>query len=101
MNQQMLNSFIDGAVLMEHAVAALFFLRFWKKSRDRFFLLFSLAFWILAANRGAIAAFAPSQTTPSEAHAMLYVVRLVAFGVLLVAIVDKNRNMLVQPRLLK
>ncbi len=87
-----MNYFIDGAIFMEFAVAALFFLRFWRRSRDRFFLLFSIAFLIMALNRGAITIFTPSQTLPSEAHALLYVVRLTAFTVLLVAIVDKNRS---------
>jgi hypothetical protein len=87
-----MNSFIDGAILMEFLVAALFFLRFWKRSGDRFFLLFAIAFMIMAINRGALTWLTPGQQVPSEAHVTLYSVRLLAFLVLLIAIIDKNRT---------
>lgn len=87
-----MNHFIDGCIFLEFCVAGLFFLRFWRRSGDRFFLLFSIAFWIMAINRGALTWFTPGQHAPSEAHALLYGVRLLAFSVLLIAIIDKNRG---------
>ncbi len=36
---------------MGFAVAGTFFLRFWRKTRDRLFILFALSFFLMAANR--------------------------------------------------
>ena len=73
---------------MGYLVAGLFFLKFWKKSRDRLFSFFALAFFILAGQR-----FALALTTQNSEHTLfLYVVRLLAFLVILGAIVDKNRS---------
>jgi len=82
----MINDYIMGMITMGFAIAGLFFLRFWRESRDRLFALFSLAFFVLAANRVVLEILQeqPESSLPS------YVVRLLAFGVILVAIVDKN-----------
>ena len=80
--------FLLGAVCMAFAAAGLFFLRFWRDTRDRLFILFSLAFFILAANR--IGFFlAEEQNIKGD---WLYGVRLLAFLLILIAIVDKNRS---------
>jgi hypothetical protein len=79
--------FMLGAIVACCAVAGAFFLRFWRKTRDRLFAMFSLAFWILAANWAALAF-----TRTDEIRTALYAVRLLAFGVILYAIVDKNRS---------
>jgi hypothetical protein len=82
-----MNLFISGVLVAGYSVAGLFFLRFWKQSRDRLFAFFAAAFWLLAAQRGALASLehgAPSST-------WLYAVRLLAFLLILAAIVDKNR----------
>jgi Family of unknown function (DUF5985) len=83
-----MNAFLLGAVAISYGLAGLFFLRYWQRSRDRLFALFAVAFWILAANRTAFALLDDG----SELSSYLYVVRLVAFLVVLVAIVDKNRS---------
>lgn len=76
-----------GAIAMGYAVAGLFFLRFWRKTRDRLFALFALAFFVLAANRvGGVALAIPPGTTEH-----VYWVRFAAFALILAAIVDKNR----------
>jgi len=82
-----LNHFMNGAIAMCCGVAGLFFLRFWRKSHDRLFMLFAIAFWVLGVNR--IALTFVQQT--DESRTFLYVVRLIAFLIILVAIVDKNR----------
>lgn len=87
-----MNTFIDGAIMMAFCVAALCFLKFWRRTHDRFFLWFSLAFWIMAINRLFMVLLAPDRLVPDEKHAMLYVVRLVAFAILLLAIFEKNRK---------
>jgi hypothetical protein len=80
--------FIRGILVATSIIAAVFFARFYRKSRDRFFALFSLAFGILALNWLGTALIAPEQ----EARQWVFVVRLLAFLVILAAIVDKNRG---------
>jgi hypothetical protein len=82
-----MKDFISGAIMMASAVAGLFFLRFWRKTRDRLFLIFALAFWILALNRVPLLF-----VTEDETRTYFYVVRLAAFLLILGAIVDKNRK---------
>jgi hypothetical protein len=67
-------------------VAGLFFLRFWRKTRDRLFAIFAAAFWLLGANWLALAF-----TEVDEVKTWLYAVRLLAFILILFAIIDKNR----------
>lgn len=83
----MINIMLLGAIAMASFVAGLFFLRFWKSSKDRFFLFFAIAFWIEAVNRMMLALMVPS----SEGIPVLYLIRFLAFGLILFAIVDKNR----------
>ena len=79
---------VSGAIVMGYAVAGLFFLRFWRETRDRLFLIFSGAFWILGIQR-LVLAFTRDMI---EDHTALYLVRLFAFLLILAAIVDKNRS---------
>jgi hypothetical protein len=83
-----LNLIISGAILMGYAVAGLFFLRFWRDTRDRLFLIFGSAFWILALQRLALVLTRDMLETQTG----LYLVRLAAFLLILYAIVDKNRK---------
>jgi hypothetical protein len=80
--------FILGATAMGCLVAAIFFLRFWRDTHDRFFGLLALAFATFAANRIVLAAMDEAD----ENRPLAYLVRLVAFGIILVAVVDKNRQ---------
>lgn len=73
---------------MGFAVAGLFFLRFWKETRDRLFALFALSFFVLAINR--VGLFLIAHQDGHGDH--LYWVRLLAFGLILVGILDKNRS---------
>jgi hypothetical protein len=84
-----MNAFLSGAVAMASLVAALFFLRFWKQTRDRFFLLFSLAFVLDAADRMALGAFGWVASDP-EQEPLFYAVRFVSYLVIIAAIIDKN-----------
>jgi hypothetical protein len=80
-----LNAFLNGVITMGHAVAGLFFLRFWKKTRDRLFVMFGVAFWILGLIQTAIVFVGE----PGEEH-YLYWMRFAAYLLILAAIVDKN-----------
>lgn len=78
--------FMLGMISMGFAIAALFFLRFWRGSRDRLFLYFAIAFALEAANR-AIYAWNGAQT---EEVTLYFSLRLLAFSLILWAIVEKN-----------
>ncbi|MGJ4912948.1 DUF5985 family protein [Bradyrhizobium sp. HKCCYLRH2060] len=77
---------LGGSVATCSLVVALFFLKFWRRTGDRFFLLFSAAFAVDSASRFLLAAVAVSDTT----EPMYYLPRLVTFGLILTAIVQKN-----------
>ncbi len=80
-----MNDFLRGAVVMASFAVGMFFLRYWRTSRDRLFLLFCAAFWLLAldwtlATVGGLLA--------DNAH----VFRFLAFIVIALAVLDKNRR---------
>jgi hypothetical protein len=79
---------LSGILISQYAAIALFFLRFWSKSRDRLFLMFSVAFAVLAIQRLAIAL----TQEILEQQAALYLLRLAAFVIIIIAIIDKNRR---------
>jgi hypothetical protein len=81
-------SVFAGAVATLSLVAALFFLRFWRRTGDRFFLLFALAFAIDGLARLAVAAI----HLPDEFEPYAYLPRLVTFGLIIAAVVLKNRK---------
>ncbi|HKU59897.1 MAG TPA: DUF5985 family protein [Gemmatimonadales bacterium] len=78
---------VSGAITMGYLVVGLFFLRFWRDTRDRLFLIFAVAFWILAVQRVALVL----TRHMAETAAGLYLLRLFAFLLILAAIIDKNR----------
>lgn len=79
--------FVSGLLTAGYAVAALFFLKFWRQTRDRLFAWFAASFGLLVFQRVAL-----SVTQGSETGSFwFYVVRLVAFLFIAVAIVEKNR----------
>ena len=83
-----MTQFIWGALTMASWTIALFFLRFWRTSRDRLFGGFAAAFAVLGLNWLLLALFEPSK----ESQHYIYVVRLVAFLLLIGSVVDKNRS---------
>ncbi len=82
-----MHTLLLGAIAMASLVAALFFWRFWRQTRDRFFLLFSLAFGVDSLDRVALGTLG---TVAEEHEPLFYLVRLVTFGLILAAIIDKN-----------
>jgi hypothetical protein len=81
-------SFSSGGIALGSAAIALFFLRFWRQTADRFFLLFAAAFAVLAANRIVLLV----QRGHGDEGTVTYLIRLIAFLLILGAIVDKNRE---------
>jgi hypothetical protein len=80
--------FIWGVLCMASLVAALHFLRYWRLSGDRLFGYFALAFAAFSANWLGIALVHPAR----EAQTYVYLIRLAAFVILIIGIVDKNRR---------
>jgi hypothetical protein len=78
--------FFAGAISMGFAVAGVFFLRFWRRTRDVLFLVFAAAFGLLAANHAIVAL----SGTPREEQSPLFMLRLAAFVLIIAAIVWKN-----------
>jgi hypothetical protein len=83
-----MNHFISGMLTMGYLVAGIFFLRFWRDSRDRLFAMFGAAFFILALQRLGLEFF----TEVPERSTVWYFIRLLAFVIIIVAIIDKNRK---------
>ena len=78
--------FLSGAVTLGFLVAAAFFLRFWRKTAERLFLAFAIAFALFALNQ----ALASALTVVSEPWSLISALRVIGFLVILGAIVDKN-----------
>lgn len=79
---------LSGALMICCLVAGLFFLKFWKKTHDYLFRLFSLSFFLLAIER-MVLGYLGSEDEPSE---LVYLIRLVAFSLIIYAIIRKNKT---------
>lgn len=77
-----------GATVMGCILAAVFFARFWATTRDRFFGFFTAAFVLLAVNWVRVLQVHAS----NESRHLVYLFRLVAFVLIVIAIIDKNRR---------
>jgi hypothetical protein len=79
--------FVLGGIVMASAVVSLFFVRFYRETRDPLFVYFAAAFGLEAVNRTLLA----FQPTPNEASPYLYILRAFAYSLILVGIYRKNR----------
>jgi zinc transporter ZupT len=77
---------LTGAIAMASTVIALFFVRFWRSTRDRFFLYFALSFGIEGAHR----VYSALSFQDSEDSPLHYLIRLLAYGLIIWAILEKN-----------
>ena len=82
-----MQEFLDGATALACCAIALFFLRFWRETRDRLFGILALAFLVFAINRAVLTALDDNE----EARVLVYLVRLLAFALIAIAILDKSR----------
>jgi hypothetical protein len=80
--------FLYGAATMGCVVVGLFFLRFWRDSLDRLFLMFALGFWVLAINYAVLG----TVSFADEYRVYVFMLRLVAFCLIIYGIFDKNRR---------
>ncbi|QAY76591.1 DUF5985 family protein [Sphingosinicella sp. BN140058] len=81
-------NFLAGAVTFGFLLAGLFFLRFWKRTADSLFLAFAAAFLLLGIGQALLTL----TDIPVEERSWLYLFRLAAFALILVAIVGKNKR---------
>lgn len=81
-------AFIAGAVTMGFATAALFFLRFWQRTRDGLFLAFALSFLLLGLNQALVVL----ARVPVEDRSPLFLLRLAAFAIIIWAVFQKSRR---------
>ena len=75
-----------GAICMGSLLIALFFLRFWRDSGDRFFLYFAASFFIEGLHR----LYSALHDAGGEDSPLHYLIRLLAYGLILWAILEKN-----------
>ena len=83
-----LYEFLSGAVTLGFFVCGLFFLKFWRRTRDELFIAFALAFALLGLGQAVLGL----ANIPQEERSSLYLIRLLAFLIILVAIFRKNRS---------
>jgi hypothetical protein len=84
---------VIGATAMGCCVAGLLFLRHWTRTRDRLFLFFAASFFAMAVNRLALIVIGEGH----EGTTWVYLVRLAAFLLILMAIVEKNMGRRIVP----
>jgi hypothetical protein len=82
-----LYDFLSGAVAFGFIMCALFFLRFWTRTREGLFLAFALAFLML----GSVQAILALANFTTEEQSSVYLIRLAAFVIIILAILRKNR----------
>jgi hypothetical protein len=80
-------TFLSGAVAFGFLVCGLFFLRFWRRTRDPLFMAFALAFALLGTGQAVLAL----ANIPTEERGSLFLIRLSAFALIIFAIMRKNR----------
>ena len=83
-----MSGFLSGVLACGFWVAGLFFWRFWRSSRDRLFLFFACAFWLMCVERFVLIEWRAAL----ELNPLVYVLRVVAFLLIIVGIVEKNRK---------
>jgi hypothetical protein len=84
----MLYDFLGGAVSMGFAVAALMFLRFWRRTREGLFLAFAGSFMLM----GLMQALLTLGGIPTEERSGLFLLRLAAFLLIIGALWWQNRR---------
>lgn len=77
---------IIGATVMACFTITAFLINSWQRTRDRFFLFFAVSFFVDGAGRILMGVF----DYPEETKPLIYLMRLAAFLLIIIAILDKN-----------
>lgn len=83
----MVNDMLAGAIALGSLAVGLFFLKYWRNTRDRFFLYFALSFSLEGVSRIHMGL---SQAVREDIP-VYYIIRIVSYGLILLAIWEKNR----------
>ena len=84
----LIEGFSLGFVATISLVAAMFFLRFWRRTGDFLFMAFAIAFAAEAVTRTIMAL----KGIPDTGYSWVYVERLIEYLFILFAILRKNRK---------
>ena len=79
-------NFLGGAIVLGYTLISVFFLKFWRRTRDKFFGYFAFAFFLLGLGRIIEAITRTNETTTPYVYAF----RLLAFITIIFAIMHKN-----------
>lgn len=80
--------FMSGLITMGYLASALFFLKFWARTKDGLFLAFFVAFMLFATEQGLLV----WARTAREEETWFYLLRLGGFGLIIAAVIAKNRQ---------
>jgi hypothetical protein len=78
--------FFDGAFAVGYIIAAVFFLRFWRRTHEGLLLIFSIAFALMGLNYALLGLAG----IPREQTGVLYVIRLFSFVMIIAGIAWTN-----------
>lgn len=81
-------AFVSGLITMGFLIAGLFFVRYWGRTREMLFAAFAAALWLLGANQALLAL----SDLPVEERSWMYLLRLAAFVIIIIAVALKNRR---------
>jgi hypothetical protein len=84
----MISDFLGGATSMGFMIAALLFLKFRQRTGEGLFLAFAAAFLLLGINQALLTL----TRIPLEERSSLYLIRLVAFTIIIGALWRQNRK---------
>lgn len=81
-----LAAYTAGVISLGFVTIALYFVKFWRKTRDGLFLAFAIAFVLLAVNQTLPILL----NIPDENRSYIYLLRLAAFMLIIAAVLRKN-----------
>lgn len=82
-----LRMFLLGVLAMGDFIATMFFLKYWKRTNDRFFFYLAVSFGLEVLCRYLLM----YTVFNSESEPIVYSLRLLSYAVILIGVADKNR----------
>ena len=83
---EIIKAMLAGGIMAVSWAIFVFFLRFWRKTGDRLFAFFAIAFLLLGIERVVIVSIS------AERQFIAYLLRLCAFLLIILAVVQKNKK---------
>jgi Family of unknown function (DUF5985) len=80
--------YVWGVLATGSLMVAMFFLHYWRSSRERLFVFFSAAFALMALQWTASAL----SGTDEARHAYLLILRILAFVCIIAGVLERNRR---------